>query len=51
MYSWWETPLCSKFLNEIVEESGITEPGLILSELRHMVIKSLKQSLCVKIMA
>lgn len=31
------------FLNEIIMEKGITEPASILSELRHMVIKSLKQ--------
>ncbi len=32
------------FLNEIVNEKGITEPGIILSELRHLVINALKQS-------
>jgi len=32
------------FLNEIVIEKGITNPGEILSELRHMVIRSLKQT-------
>jgi serine phosphatase RsbU (regulator of sigma subunit) len=31
------------FLNEIVNERGITQPGEILSELRHLVIKALKQ--------
>ncbi len=32
------------FLNEIIEERGITTPSEILSELRHSIIKSLKQS-------
>ncbi len=32
------------FLNEIVNERGITEPGKILSELRFLVIKALKQT-------
>ncbi len=32
------------FLNEIIEGKNITQPSLILSELRHMVIKSLKQT-------
>lgn len=32
------------FLNEIVNKRGITEPGSILSELRHLVISTLKQS-------
>jgi serine phosphatase RsbU (regulator of sigma subunit) len=32
------------FLNEIVNEKGITEPGAILSELRHVVIQALKQT-------
>ncbi len=32
------------FLNEIVNQRGITEPGNILSELRHLVIHSLKQT-------
>lgn len=32
------------FLNEIVNEKGITQPDLILSELRHLVIKALKQT-------
>lgn len=32
------------FLNEIVNKRGITTPGLILSELRHLVISTLKQS-------
>ncbi|MGZ4055849.1 MAG: tetratricopeptide repeat protein [Bacteroidia bacterium] len=32
------------FLNEIVNEKGITEPGIILSELRTIVIKALKQT-------
>ncbi|MBL0328890.1 MAG: SpoIIE family protein phosphatase [Bacteroidetes bacterium] len=32
------------FLNEIVNKRGITNPGLILSELRHLVISTLKQS-------
>ncbi|MBI3501417.1 MAG: tetratricopeptide repeat protein [Bacteroidetes bacterium] len=32
------------FLNEIVNERGITQPGEILNQLRAMVIKSLKQS-------
>ncbi len=31
------------FLNEVVNERGIVEPGMILSELRHLVIKALKQ--------
>lgn len=31
------------FLNEVVNERGIIEPGIILSELRHLVIKALKQ--------
>jgi serine phosphatase RsbU (regulator of sigma subunit) len=31
------------FINEVVNERGITEPGMILSELRHLVIKALKQ--------
>ncbi|MFI5151095.1 MAG: tetratricopeptide repeat protein [Bacteroidia bacterium] len=31
------------FLNEIVNEKGITAPALILSELREMIISSLKQ--------
>ncbi|MFL5764260.1 MAG: tetratricopeptide repeat protein [Bacteroidia bacterium] len=32
------------FLNEIVNERGITQPGEILSELRHLVIRALKQT-------
>ncbi len=32
------------FLNEVVNERGITRPETILSELRHMVIRSLKQT-------
>jgi tetratricopeptide (TPR) repeat protein len=32
------------FLNEIVNEKGITDPGQILSELRYRVIRSLKQT-------
>jgi len=32
------------FLNEIVNEKEITQPDIILSELRHRVIKSLKQT-------
>lgn len=32
------------FLNAVVNEKGITEPGEVLSELRHMVIQSLKQT-------
>ena len=31
------------FLNEVVNERGIIEPGMILSELRYLVIKALKQ--------
>ncbi len=33
----------NSFLNEIVNERGITRPSEILNELRHLVIKSLKQ--------
>ncbi len=32
------------FLDEIVDEKGITRPDLILSELRHQVIRALKQT-------
>ena len=32
------------FLNEIVNEKGITNPGEILSELRHLIIQALKQT-------
>lgn len=32
------------FLNEIVNKQGITNPGMILSELRYLVISTLKQS-------
>jgi tetratricopeptide (TPR) repeat protein len=32
------------FLNEIVNERGITQPATILNELREMIIKSLKQT-------
>lgn len=32
------------FLTEIIEGKGITQPAEILSELRHLVIKALKQS-------
>lgn len=32
------------FLNEIVNERGITQPDLILNKLREMIIKSLKQT-------
>lgn len=32
------------FLNEIVNEKGITAPGEVLSELRHRVIQSLRQT-------
>ena len=32
------------FLNEIINERGITEPGKILSELRFLVISALKQT-------
>ncbi len=32
------------FLNEIVNERGITQPGLILGELRNLIIKALKQT-------
>ncbi len=32
------------FLTEIIEGKGITQPAEILSEMRHVVIKSLKQS-------
>ena len=34
----------NSFLNEIVNERGIIQPNLILSELRHSVIRALKQS-------
>ncbi len=34
----------NSFLNEVIDERGITEPGTILSEMRHMVIKALKQT-------
>ncbi len=34
----------TSFLNEIVNERGITEPGMILNKLRDLVIHSLKQS-------
>jgi serine phosphatase RsbU (regulator of sigma subunit) len=34
----------SAFLNEIINERGISQPQEILSELRHLVIKSLKQT-------
>lgn len=36
--------LGNAFLDEIVNEKGITRPDLVLSELRHLVIRSLKQS-------
>lgn len=32
------------FLNEIINEKGITQPNIILNELRDMIIKSLKQT-------
>lgn len=35
---------CSSFLNEIVNQKAITAPAEILSELRFMVIRSLKQT-------
>jgi len=33
----------NSFLNEIVNERGITDPSLILNELRQLVVRSLKQ--------
>jgi len=33
----------NSFLNEIVNERGITDPGLVLGELRKLVVRSLKQ--------
>lgn len=35
---------CNSFLNDIINHDGITEPAKILSELRFLVIKSLKQT-------
>ena len=32
------------FLNETVNEKGVTQPGQVLSELRYLVIKALKQT-------